>query len=50
MHTMSKRITVMIDDDLEEKLRQLQAKQIAKTMKSVSFSGTLNDVIRKGIK
>ena len=47
---MSKRITIMLDNDLEKKLRQLQAKEITKSMKSVSFSKTLNDIIRKTIK
>ena len=47
---MSKRITIMIEDDLDKKIRLLQAKEISKSMKSVSFSGTLNDVIRKGLK
>ena len=47
---MSKRISIMLDDDLEKKIRLLQSKEISKTMKSVSFSSTLNDVIRKGIK
>lgn len=40
----------MIDDDLDKKIRLLQAKEITKTTKSVSFSQTLNDVIRNNIK
>ncbi len=47
---MSKRVTVMIDDDLEKKLRLLQAKEITKTVQSVSFSQTLNDILRKSLK
>ncbi len=47
---MSKRITVMIDDDLDKKLRLLQAKEITKSMKSVSYSSTLNDILRKNLK
>ncbi|MCJ8306906.1 MAG: hypothetical protein HRU07_07665 [Nitrosopumilus sp.] len=47
---MSKRVTVMIDDDLDKKLRLLQAKEIVKSTKSVSFSSTLNDVLRKRLK
>jgi len=40
----------MIDDDLDKKLRLLQAKEITKSMESVSFSSTLNDVLRKSLK
>ena len=47
---MSKRITVMIDDDIDKKLRLLQAKEITKTVQSVSFSQTLNDTLRKNLK
>ena len=47
---MSKRVTVMIDDDLDKKLRLLQAKEITKNTKSVSFSSTLNDTLRKSLK
>ena len=47
---MSKRITVMIDDDLDKKLRLLQAKEITKTVQTVSFSQTLNDTLRKNLK
>jgi len=47
---MSKRITVLIDDDLDKKLRLLQAKEITKSVKSVSFSRILNNVLRKSLK
>ncbi len=47
---MTKRITIMIDDDLDKKLRLLQSKEIIKSTKSVSFSKIINDVIRKGLK
>ena len=47
---MPKRITIIIDDDLDKKLRLLQAKEIAKSTKSVSFSSTLNEVLRKSLK
>jgi hypothetical protein len=40
----------MIDDDLDKKLRLLQAKKIRDTEESVSFSRVLNDVLRKGLK
>jgi len=47
---MVKRITVVLDDDLDEKLRLLQAKEITKTVKSVSFSRIVNNVVRKSLK
>ena len=47
---MAKRVTVMIDDDLVKKLRDIQAKQIKESIHSVSFSRILNEVVRKGIK
>jgi len=46
---MSKRVTIMIDDDLEKMIRLIQAKEIAKNIKSVSFSKVLNDVLRKDL-
>lgn len=46
---MSKRITIMIDDDLDKKLRLKQAKSIQKSNKSVSYSRVLNDTIRKNL-
>jgi hypothetical protein len=47
---MSKRITIMLDDNLSIKLRKIQAKQIEKSDKSVSFSQVINEVLRKGLK
>ena len=47
---MAKRITIMIDDDLDKKVRLVQAKQIAKTSSSVSFSQVINDTLRKQLK
>ncbi len=47
---VSKRITIMIDDDLDKKLRLLQAKLISKTNESVSYSQIVNDELRKQLK
>ncbi|AJM92968.1 MULTISPECIES: hypothetical protein [Nitrosopumilus] len=46
---MAKRVTVMIDDDLDKKIRMLQAKKIRDTEKSVSFSAVINDCLRKAL-
>jgi predicted transcriptional regulator len=47
---MSKRVTIMIDDDLDKKMRMLQAKMIQSTTSSVSFSNVLNQVLRESLK
>ena len=47
---MSKRVTIVLDDDLVKKLRIIQAKNITKSKKSVSFSSIVNDELRKAIK
>lgn len=47
---MSKRITIMIDDDLDKKLRFRQAKMIQQEQASYSYSKMLNDTLRKVLK
>jgi len=44
---MSRRITIVLDDDNIKKLRTIQAKKIRESEKSVSFSRVINDVLRK---
>jgi hypothetical protein len=46
---MSKRITIMIDDDLDKKIRMIQAKMIQTTVSSVSYSRVINDTLKKSI-
>ena len=43
---MSRRVTIMIDDDLDKKLRLKQAKMIQQEQSSVSYSRVLNETIR----
>jgi hypothetical protein len=50
VHNMSKRVTIMLDTDLDNKMRQLQAKMIQNTTSSVSFSNVLNQVLRDSLK
>ena len=45
-----KRVTIMLDDDLDQKLRDRQAKLIRETQGSYSFSKVLNEVLRKVLK
>ena len=47
---MVKRVTIMIDDDIDKKLRLLQSKLIAKSSESVSYSKVINDELKKQLK
>jgi len=47
---MAKRITIMMDDDLDKKLRIIQAKAIQNTTSSVSYSSVINQIVRKHLK
>ena len=47
---MAKRVTIMINDDLDKKLRMLQAKKIQTTNKSISYSHVLNETLKIGLK
>jgi len=47
---MSNRVTIMIDEDLDKKLRLRQAKMIQQTNASYSYSRVLNDTLRKVLK
>ena len=46
----SKRVTIMIADDLDKKLRLRQAKLISQEQTSYSYSKVLNEILRKAIK
>lgn len=47
---MIRRHTIVIDEDVEKKLRNLQADLIKKTGKSVSFSAVINNTLKKSLK
>ena len=40
----------MIDDDLDKKLRNIQAKMIQQEQTSYSYSKVINETLRKSIK
>ncbi|MCA9828582.1 MAG: hypothetical protein KC444_09410 [Nitrosopumilus sp.] len=46
---MSRRVTIMIDDDLDKKIRIHQAKMLQKENASFSYSKALNEILRKCI-
>ena len=47
---MKKRVTIIIDDDIDKKLRILQAKMIQQKQSAYSFSSAVNDALRKVLK
>ena len=47
---MGKRVTIMIDEDLDKKLRLRQAKIIQQEQASYSYSRIVNDTLRKVLK
>jgi protein associated with RNAse G/E len=40
----------MIDDEVDKKLRTIQAKEIQSTTRSVSYSETINKVLKNNLK
>lgn len=47
---MTKRVTIMIDDENDKKLRNIQSKRIKEEQCSVSYSNVLNAALRKTLK
>jgi len=47
---MSKRVTLVLDDDLVKKLRIIQSKKLVKSNESISFSSVVNAELRKVVK
>jgi hypothetical protein len=48
--SMSKRITIVLDDDLAKKLRIIQSKKVSRSTKHVSFSQIINEELRKALR
>jgi hypothetical protein len=46
---LAKRITIMLDDDIDRKIRLMQSKIIKKENKSISFSSVINLLLEKNI-
>jgi len=46
---MGRRVTVMIEDGLDKKIRNYQAKILQKNNSTYSYSKAVNDLIRKAI-
>lgn len=47
---MSRRITVVLEDELVKKLRNRQAKEFLKSKNVVSFSQIINNIVRENLK
>lgn len=47
MIIMKKRHTIILDEKITRQLREIQASLIKKTGKSVSFSGVIEQLLRK---
>ena len=48
--TKDVRICVLLDDDVDKKLRTLQSKMILKNKSSVSFSKVINEALKNSLK
>ena len=46
---MARRVTIMIENDLDKKIRTYQAKKIQKENSTFSYSKTVNELLRKAI-
>jgi len=46
----SKRITIVLDDEVIKKLRAIQAKKISKSTENFSFSRVIKEELRKALK
>ena len=46
---MKRRVTIMIDDDWNKKIRLMQAKIIQKDNKSISFSFVINLLLKRSL-
>ena len=47
---MGSSVTIILNDENLKELRNLQAKMIKESRKSVSFSRVINKVVKKGLK
>ena len=46
---MPRRVTVMMEDDLDKKIRLFQAKKMQKENETYSYSKAVNDILRKAL-
>jgi predicted CopG family antitoxin len=49
-YRMPSRKTIMIDEDIEKKIRAIQSKMLKEKNQSISFSYVINQVLEEGLK
>ena len=47
---MIRRVTISLDQHLESRIRDIQARKMVESNKSISFSKVLNEVLKLGLK
>jgi len=47
---MIRRITITLDPHLESRIRDIQARKITESKKSISFSNVINQILKEGLK
>ncbi|MDX1533028.1 MAG: hypothetical protein R3230_02340 [Nitrosopumilaceae archaeon] len=47
---MARRVTIMLDESVEKKLRNIQSKMIIQRKQSVSLSSVINENLSKSLK
>ena len=48
-YSMTRRISIIMDNDLDKKIRELQAKTMQKENRAYRYSKAVNDLLRKAI-
>ena len=43
-------VTIIIDEENLKKLRELHAKRLQKSLRNVSFSRVVNEILKKGLR
>ena len=47
---MKRRVTILVDDDIDSMVRSVQAKAITEHSKSISYSFVLSIIVKEGLK
>ena len=49
-NSMASRKTIILDEDIEKKIRAVQSKMLKEKNQSISFSYVINQVLEEGLK
>ena len=47
---MAKRVTILIDEELDRRVREYQAKMMLEGNKACSYSAAMNDLLARGVR